>query len=296
MKTNSGKIKSYTEFTISLQPDIVEFVCDFIIDNITNGLVLEDEESNEITSIKFYVSSENEKDIKGKLNNFFESQSSKNQEKIKNISTQIVENISWEEEYKKSVQPVWIGSDIVIVPTWKKDEFDAKFKILIEPKMAFGTGTHETTRSCLKVIREEFKSQMTFLDLGCGSGILSILAEKLDAKYIKAIDYDPIAVENCNENFELNNVETFNDICLGSIELCKNDKPYDFVCANIIRSTIVEMLSELLRLTKTGGILVLSGLLEQDLEEINKALINFEYRDITIHPDNEWRTILVRKH
>ena len=296
MIDNTSKIESYSEFTIPLQPDMVESVCDFIIDNITNGLVLEDEESNEVTSIKFYVSSENEKDIKEKLNNFFESLTSENKAKIENLSTQIVKNISWEEEYKKSVQPVWIGSDIVIVPTWKKDEFKTKYKILIEPKMAFGTGTHETTRSCLKVIREEFKPQISFLDLGCGSGILSIMAEKLGAKYIKAIDYDPIAVENCQENFELNNVETNNEICLGSIELCKNDNPYDFVCANIIRSTILEMLSELLRLTKTGGILVLSGLLEQDLDEIKTALTRFECHDTKIYPDNEWRTILVRKH
>ena len=295
MMVNSNKTENYAEFTIPVQSDMAETVCDFIIDNITNGLVLEDEEGSEITSIKFYVSSENEK-IKEKLNNFIESLTSENKAKIKNLLTQVIKNISWEEEYKKSVQPIWIGSDVVIVPTWNKENFETNYKILIEPKMAFGTGTHETTKSCLKVIRKEFKQQMTFLDLGCGSGILSIMAEKLDAKYIKAIDYDPIAVENCKGNFELNNVETNNDICLGSIELCKNDNPYDFVCANIILSTILEMLSELLRLTKTGGILVLAGLLEQDLDEIKTALTKFECHDTKIYSDNEWRTILIRKH
>jgi ribosomal protein L11 methyltransferase len=136
---------------------------------------------------------------------------------------------------------------------------------------------------------------MRFLDVGCGSGILSIMADKMRTAGIKAIDFDPIAVDNSLENFMINTVSAPYEIVCGSIEVCAGDTPYEFVCANIIKTSILEMLEKLDALTSGGGILVLSGLIAQDMPDIEAALkgrglVNFE-----ILADAEWRTIIVSK-
>ena len=93
---------------------------------------------------------------------------------------------------------------------------------------------------------------MRVLDLGTGSGILSILADKLGATYLKAIDYDPVATDNCLENFTLNGVKAKHDVLLGSIDICDNDEPYDIVVANIIKITILPWIPQLVALHATG--------------------------------------------
>ncbi len=294
MNQKSNAIESYSELTIEIPNQQVELVCDFIINNITNGIVLEDEEGSNITLIKFYVPEETETSSIALIKDFFNGHKS-DFELVPEINKSLIKNVAWEEEYKKSVKPVWIGNDIVVYPTWDKTEFKAQHKIIIEPKMAFGTGTHETTRSCLKVIYNNFQSGSNFLDLGCGSGILSILAGKMGASFIKAVDYDILSTENTEENFIINQIKTPNEIIHGSIEKCIDDKPYDFVCANIIRKTILEMLDQLNKLTRQNGILVLSGLLEQDENVIREALAKLNLNKIESVPDNEWRTLIIKK-
>ncbi|HPI33495.1 MAG TPA: 50S ribosomal protein L11 methyltransferase, partial [candidate division Zixibacteria bacterium] len=203
-----------------------------------------------------------------------------------------IRNRAWEEEYRRSVQPVVIG-DIVIRPPWAPAPIATPYDIVIEPKMAFGTGTHETTRSCLRIIRQHLQPGGRVLDLGCGSGILSILADKMGAGYIKAIDYDVTAIDNCRENFRRNAVAAPHDILFGSIGKCRGDRPYDLAVANIIKSTILEMLPRLVELTGRPGHLVLSGLLEQDVPEVAAGLDRLGAADRAVLPDNEWRTITI---
>jgi ribosomal protein L11 methyltransferase len=214
---------------------------------------------------------------------------------LPDIKEKSIKSAEWEDEYRKSVKVTTVGDDVAIRPPWETVPENIKYDIIIEPKMAFGTGTHETTRGCLRAIRDDFEPGMRFLDLGCGSGILSILADKMKADYIKAVDYDILAVENCGENFLINNVATPHDIVHGSIEKCDNDKPYDFVCANIIKSTILEMIERLDKLTAPGGLLVLSGLLEQDERPILEGLKTLGLSKVAIYADNEWRTLTVHK-
>jgi ribosomal protein L11 methyltransferase len=160
--------------------------------------------------------------------------------------------------------------------------------------MAFGTGRHETTISCLEAVRTHFEPGMRFLDIGCGSGILSILAAKMGASYIKAVDYDLTAVENARENFDINQVEISYDILFGSVEKAEGDKPSDFVIANIIKSTILDMLDEVVAATARPGLLVLSGLLDKDEEDMNEALASAELSVYSVIPNNEWRTYVIR--
>jgi ribosomal protein L11 methyltransferase len=211
------------------------------------------------------------------------------------IHERLIQSTDWVEQYRQSVTPVFITPDIVIRPPWCETDPSARFEIIVEPSMAFGTGTHETTRSCLRVIRDEFQRGMRFLDVGCGSGVLSILTAKMGASFVKAVDTVGSAVENCRENFRINAVTAPSETMHGSIELCVNDEPYDFVCANIIKSTILSMLPELVRLTADNGLLVLSGLLDRDETEVSRRLRDCGMTRFAVLRDNEWRTYRVHK-
>ncbi len=287
--------KEFIEVSVELPHQFVDAVSDFISQNISTGLVFEEINNNAV--IKFYVQADNDENYNEKLKFYFQSLKELHDDftQIPVMKDRVVEDIEWEDAYRESVKAVLIADDISVRPPWDEKPSAAIYDIIIEPKMAFGTGSHETTRSCLEILRHTLKPDMTFLDMGCGSGILSILADQLKVKSIKAIDYDQISVENTIENFKLNNVTTPYEALYGSIEQCENDVPYDSVCANMIKNAILSMLDKLCLLTKPGGILILSGLLEEDLEEIEETLFRCSMHDFEIIEDNEWRSLIVRK-
>jgi len=290
-----ASVSSYTEVRIDFPTAHTEAICDYIIENITPGLVLEEEDGAAVTGIIFYMTADETPTFKPGFEQFLSTYCDDNDVQLPEIREREIQNIQWEQQYRESVRPVLVEDDVIVRPPWHDAAPDRPIDIVIEPKMAFGTGTHETTRSCLSIIRREFREGSSFLDLGCGSGILSILADKLGASKLKAIDYDEEAVSNCRENFALNKVSAPSEIHFGSMEKCDGDEPYDFVCANIIKTTILEMLPRLLELTKGGGQLVLSGLLQQDRDDIIAALHERGHTKFTIWPDNEWHTFYLRK-
>ncbi|MFQ5499522.1 MAG: 50S ribosomal protein L11 methyltransferase [Candidatus Zixiibacteriota bacterium] len=285
----------YSELSIKVPARHVDAVCDYIIEHVTSGLLLEDKDGSQFTRIVFYVSAGAEFSFFEPLTNFVKAMFEIDGEPVPAIDKRTVRNIEWEEHYRRSVRPRRIGEDIFIRPPWCDADRKARYDIVIEPKMAFGTGEHETTAGCLQMVCERMRAGWRFLDVGCGTGILSILAARMSAGYVKAVDYDPIAVDNCRENFRINCVECEHDILCGSIEVCTDDRPYDFVCANIIRETIVQMMPQLIQLTLPGGNLVLSGLLERDRSEVEAAL-NGEGQSIrSVIQKKEWLTILIDK-
>jgi ribosomal protein L11 methyltransferase len=283
----------YRELRLVTPCHHADAVCDFIIQYITGGLVLDEEEQSPTTGITFYVPTDEEKQMLADLAKFVSTLDGMGSFGEKDILSRTMQGSEWEEAYRKSVTPVMVGDDIVVRPPWSDSMAAYRHQIIIEPKMAFGTGRHETTRSCLAVIRNRFRSGMSFLDLGCGSGILSILAAQLGARYIKAIDYDLTAVDNCRDNFVVNSISTPSDIVFGSIEKTSGDEPYDFVCSNIIKTTIIDMLPRLKSLTKPGGLLVMSGLLNQDEPDISTKLTGLRLTDFTIMRDGDWLTYTV---
>jgi ribosomal protein L11 methyltransferase len=286
---------SYLELRVDIPKELVDPVCDFIIEHISNGLVLEEEEDTANTGILFYISPETKEQSKAQLSEYLQGLKLTHANINPTISERTVKSVEWVEQYKQSVTPILISDDVCVRPPWSSAPTDTKFDIIIEPKMAFGTGHHETTRSCLKLIRQHFKPGVRVLDMGCGSGILAILAAQMGASYIKAVDYDPEAVENCQENFVINHITVPNEIVHGSIDVCKGDKQYEFICVNIIKSAIIEMFAELHPLLASGGVMLLSGLLDKDVADISALLEQHGFTDFTILHDNEWRTYTVRK-
>lgn len=205
---------------------------------------------------------------------------------------ELIDNSDWEEEWKKSYTSFEIGEEILVKPSWEEKVDTNRIIIEIDPKMAFGTGTHETTSMCMEYVEEMNMKDMDILDIGCGSGILSILAKKLNAKNVDACDIDQIAVDSTIENASINKVEVNAFIS----DLFSNvDKKYDIIFANILAEILVKMLSEANEHLKDTGLLILSGIIREKERLVLDALKvnNFEVVDKVYK--NDWVLLSARR-
>jgi ribosomal protein L11 methyltransferase len=197
------------------------------------------------------------------------------------------ENEDWISKYQEAVKPVSVGK-FYIHPSWEEEKED-KINILIDPALAFGSGHHETTSSCLQVLSDYVNEGDSLIDVGSGSGILAIAANKLGA-VCDICDTDPLAVENAVKNFEMNNA-TVNNSWEGSAVAANNQ--YDIVVANIVADVLVLINKDLKKVLKDDGILILSGILEAYMD---KVMAKFE--DFTLIEEiakNEWRTLVLKR-
>jgi ribosomal protein L11 methyltransferase len=210
----------------------------------------------------------------------------------KEISIEKVENRDWLAEWKKHWRPTETAK-FIIAPTWAAVENNDKIVIRIEPSMAFGTGTHETTRLCLKAIEENYRSEMSFLDVGTGTGILAIAASKFQVSNSKlqvvGCDTDEDSIKIAKENAGLNGVENI-EFYVGSIT--PETPEFDFVCANLTADVIVPLLP--LLIVKTKRILALSGILKAQEKLIVEELRKFQISDFKIETDGEWISVRVK--
>jgi ribosomal protein L11 methyltransferase len=208
---------------------------------------------------------------------------------VRDMSVREVESRDWLEEWKQNWQPVEVGR-FVISPPWSNlgDTHD-RIVIHIEPGMAFGTGTHETTRLCLNAIQQHFTGG-SFLDVGTGTGILAIAAAKLfpDAR-IEACDTDELAIAIARENARANNVLHQINFRVGSVD--ESTASADLVCANLTANVIVPLLRTLVSLT--CGKLILSGILEIQIEMVQTALQDCGVSDFEVVQDGEWVALVI---
>jgi len=196
-------------------------------------------------------------------------------------------NSDWVETYQKSIKPLQIGK-FYIHPTWDEPNSDL-INIVIDPALAFGTGHHPTTASCLLAVSKYVKEGDSVLDVGCGSGILGIGAMKLGAD-VEACDTDPISVENSILNAKLNKLE-FSKIWEGSSSL--SDKKYDVVVANIVADVLTFIAKDLKSALNEGAVLILSGI----LDKYEKKVLNF-YKDCELVErieKDEWVSLVLKK-
>lgn len=210
---------------------------------------------------------------------------------IRDINFREVVDEDWLGEWKKSWQPVEVGQRFIVAPPWAEisDEHE-RIVIRIEPGMAFGTGTHETTRLCLAAIEKYFAGG-SFLDIGTGTGILAIAAAKLfpDAR-IEACDTDADALAIARENARLNDVADKITFRVGTVE--EATASADLVCANLTADVIASMLPSLLSVT--CGRLILSGILDTQLQMVAASLRDAGFSNaIEIMQDGEWVALVV---
>jgi ribosomal protein L11 methyltransferase len=208
---------------------------------------------------------------------------------VREMQVQTIENRDWMAEWKNGWQPVVVGSRFLVAPPWAEVPDSKRIVIRIEPGMAFGTGTHETTRLCLRAIEQYFAGG-SFLDVGTGTGILAIAAAKLfPGSSITAIDTDLEAIRIAEENAALNDVAGIN---FSHASVSETTASVDFVCANLTAPVILELLPRLVG--ATCGRLVLSGLLDTQVESITARLMEFGVQEVleTLQ-DGEWVAMIV---
>ena len=195
----------------------------------------------------------------------------------------------WEFEWRRFFQPVWATPRIVIHPSWIPVETSAgQVAIVIDPKMAFGTGGHESTQLCLELLDDLLVPKDRCLDLGTGSGILGIAAGLLGAGALRLLDTDPLALENAAENLARNRVEA--QLGLGSIEAVAGVE-FDLVLANIQRSILAPMLGQVRQIMRSGGRVIFSGLLVSEEETFCQQVEEAGLRVDQVRRRNEWMAI-----
>jgi ribosomal protein L11 methyltransferase len=284
----------YIEVSLAVPNFIQEIVCNYIIENLASGLILEDEEDSDTLEIKFYLPKSNRLEFKKSLIQYLNSIDPEINFSESGIIIKDVPDIKWVKVFRDSIKPIYID-DIVIRPPWIRVDGKDYTDIIIEPKMAFGTGQHESTRLSIRAIRKYLKEGCSFFDLGCGNGILSILASKKKAGKIRGSDIDPIAIDNARENLVINGVEDKIELGLGSIEIAEQSGPYEFFVVNIIKETILNLYDRIDNCTGMGGIIVLSGLLREDESSITSKLKKCGRNRFEITNEGQWVAFTVFK-
>ncbi len=202
----------------------------------------------------------------------------------------------WAESWKKYYKPIKLGK-ITIVPAWEDYEAsEGEIILRMDPGMAFGTGTHETTRLVIELMQDRISGNERVLDMGCGSGILAICASKLGAKSCNAYDLDPDAVRVARENVEADGAK--NIVC-GTSDLFESvdlsNGKYDLILANIVSDIILRMLPEMDKYLAENGKIILSGIIEPRAEEIYASLKENGYRAIEQKKENDWLAIIAER-
>lgn len=208
-----------------------------------------------------------------------------------------VDEEEWSTAWKKYYHPVKVGEKLVIVPMWEKyDKKPDEIIVRMDPGMAFGTGTHETTRLVCGLIEKYLKKGDYMLDVGTGSGILAICASKLGAKECKAYDIDPVAVRVAKENVKDNdvtNVECDVSDLLANVDL--SGGLFDFATANIVADIIVRMSPDIGAYLKTGGLLITSGIIERYADDVRRAMTANGFEPVEERMESDWVAMVWRK-
>lgn len=198
----------------------------------------------------------------------------------------------WAEAWKAYFHPEVIGR-IVIRPSWEAYEPEPhQIVIDLDPGMAFGTGTHPSTRLCMELLQEVLSPGASVLDVGTGSGILAVAAAKLGASKVKAVDIDAVAVRVAIENRDLNGTGMI-EIAQGDLLSTTGGETFDLVLANIIASVIIEMLPDVPDVLKPGGQLIAAGIIDTRASEVAEAASNAGLRIIEQRTSGEWVAYLI---
>ena len=268
---------SYWELTLTLDSEYVEFIADFVANIYGDGL--------EIGKNTIIVRGESDLAyVKEAVESLIATLGSVI---VVTFTLEEKKNVDWIQQYQNSIEPIEAGK-FYIYPSWFNPKKD-KINIKIDPALAFGSGHHATTHTCLEAIGERVDESQRILDVGCGSGILGLACTKLGAT-VDLCDTDPLSVKSCEENFKLNEAE-YSNLWEGSAN--KSEGEYDIVIANIIADVLRFIASDLKSATKSGGTLILSGILDTKLALVLPSFL--ELKLVEQKQKDEWVTLIYYK-
>ena len=214
------------------------------------------------------------------------------------ISVSGVNEEDWANSWKAYYKPIKIGNKIVIVPAWEKySASEGEIVVRMDPGMAFGTGTHETTRLVIQLLEKYVKAGMRVADVGTGSGILAICAAKLGAKECKAYDIDPVAVKVARENVKDSGLEDVvkcdvSDLLRG---VDRSGGAYDVICANIVADIIIRMTPDVHELMDEKTVILTSGIIVERADDVINCFEENGFKIVEKIEDNGWCALAVMK-
>lgn len=226
-----------------------------------------------------------------------------------------IQETNWVESWKEHYHPIPIGERLMVLPSWYENPDPARIPIIIEPGMAFGTGTHPTTQICLELLEKHFSDgrpgtadqspssvsrPLSAIDIGCGSGILSIAARKLGAASLVGVDIDSEAIDNARKNAELNGVTGQIEWGVGSLREIQGGQfsleKADIVLANILAPVIIRLLNQGMGdLLNENGIMILSGILAEQENDVRAALVEHGFDRMDYRQVGDWVGIAARR-
>lgn len=214
------------------------------------------------------------------------------------------EDVDWVNNWKQYFHQFYID-DILVIPSWEnvKPEDSDKMVIHIDPGTAFGTGMHETTQLCIRALKKYVTSETEILDVGCGSGILGMLALKFGAKHSLGTDLDPCAIDATHENMEVNGIRKDQyEVMIGNIidDKAVQDavgyEKYDIVAANILADVLVPLTPVIIHQMKKGGIYITSGIIEDKEDVVVEAVKEAGLEVLEVNHQGEWVSVTARKN
>lgn len=256
------------------------------------------------SKVSFYLEEDvNEKELLVQVNDGIKEQAQFVEIGAGTIEKTQTEDVDWINNWKQFFQSFTID-DILIKPTWEelKEEDKDKFLIEIDPGISFGTGKHETTQLCIRALRKYLKQGMHVLDVGCGSGILSVAALKLGAAHVVGTDIDDNCMTSTYENMQVNHLERhLGDFYVGNLiddvtlQKTVGDTAYEIVVANILADVIIPMAPVIPARLKEGGIFITSGIIDFKENEVKQAIEQAGMQVLETNHQGEWVSIVAKK-
>ena len=296
----------YLELQIKINPDIEDIVSEICFEMLPcEGVVLAEETYKDLEMVSttegtlkvfLYDNGISEDEIRAILaeqRNILKSRSFSDDELGSwNLSLQKKENQDWSKKWKEKWDVTHVSDRITVVPDWieysplRKDEV----VIRLEPGCAFGTGTHQTTQLCMKVIEKYMSKGAKMADIGTGSGILAICAAKFGASEVYGCDNDPTVIDVAKENAQKNAAK-----CVFELNTAdKITEKFDFVCANILHNVLAEIMGDLKNIMQNGAIMVLSGILDEKKQVVIDAINKFNLELLEEAHQDQWVALIVK--
>lgn len=300
---------SWVEVSFAVNGELAEAIAETISRYVSNGVVVESGvdykngydpgSPNDEVRVYGYIPVDDElEDTKQRINEAIWHLSQI--QFIPEPAYRTIEDQDWMESWKKNYHPIPVGKRLIIVPAWLESPDPERVVVKIDPSMAFGTGTHPTTQLCLEMIDRYIETGQTFIDVGCGSGILSIAALKLGAAHALCVDVDKASVISTGKNAQNNDVKALVETGLGSVrEILENRfslRQAPIVAVNIIAPIILQLFDAgLAELVEKTGKLLLSGILEGQSTEIEEAAQNSGLKLIHKLQQEDWISLAYEK-
>ncbi len=282
-------MNNYKEFTITSQPFLPELLQGVLWELNISGI---QEEENLIKVFCEEGNSANEREISEQLQKLVGEKVIESFVVIENV----LENKNWNEEWEKSREVIIVSDRLVIKPSFKEyNPSPNQIVITIDPKMSFGTGEHQSTKLSLLLLEEYVEKDMRILDVGTGTAVLAIASVKLSASNVIAIDNDEWSYENSIENCEVNKVEEKVDVRLCEIKNV-NERNFDLIVANIQRDILLQIKQEISERIRKKGVIILSGLLTQDKEEIQSEYEKLNFTLVESKTFGEWISLVFQSN